>query len=181
MSRVASNPVVIPSGVEIKIAGNLVHFKGKKGELSQQLSHLVELKQTDVDGKVAYQFVPKSKSREANAMAGTSRAIFNNAVLGVNQGFEKKLLLEGVGYRAQAKGQVLGLTLGFSHPVDYKLPAGVSVETPTQTEVVLKSSNKQVLGQTAAEIRKIRAPEPYKGKGVRYQDEQIRRKETKKK
>ena len=177
MSRVAKNPVVIPKGVEFNVSGDTMKVKGPKGQLEQSLHPLVQMSQEE--GSV--QFSPKNGSKEANALAGTMRALANNMVVGVNDGFEKKLQLVGVGYRAQSKGKVLNLTLGFSHPVDYDVPEGVTVETPSQTEVVVKGADKQLVGQVAAEIRGYRPPEPYKGKGVRYADEVIVRKEAKKK
>ncbi len=177
MSRVAKNPVLIPKGVEVTITDNLVTVKGSKGTLEQSLHQAVELKQEDN----VITFTPREGAENASAFAGTFRSLVNNMVLGVSEGFEKKLQLVGVGYRAQAKGNVLSLTLGFSHPVDYEIPAGITVETPTNTEVVVKGSDKQLVGQVAANIRGYRPPEPYKGKGVRYADETIRRKEAKKK
>lgn len=177
MSRVAKSPIDIPSGVEFKQNGQELTVKGSKGELKLNLHPLV---QVEVDGGTA-QVKPQSETPESWAMAGTFRSLVNNMVTGVNTGFERKLELIGVGYRAQAKGKVLSLTLGFSHPVEYELPEGVTAETPSQTEVVLKSADKQLLGQVAANVRAFRPPEPYKGKGVRYSDEQVLRKEAKKK
>jgi large subunit ribosomal protein L6 len=177
MSRVAKSPVELPSGVEIKIDGQAVSVKGSKGSLEHTVHSSVAI---DQDGNVLT-FAPKDGSKSANALAGTTRALLNNMVTGVSQGFEKKLQLVGVGYRAQAQGQKLNLTLGFSHPVDYSVPEGVTVETPSQTEVVVKGFDKQKVGQVAAEIRAYRPPEPYKGKGVKYADEIIVRKEAKKK
>lgn len=177
MSRVAKNPVELPSGVEIKIDGQAVSVKGSKGSLEHTVNSSVAINQ---DGNVLT-FAPKDGSKAAMALAGTTRALLNNMVTGVSQGFEKKLQLVGVGYRAQAQGQKLNLTLGFSHPVDYPVPEGVTVETPSQTEVVVKGTDKQKVGQVAAEIRAYRPPEPYKGKGVKYADEIIMRKEAKKK
>ena len=177
MSRVAKNPVIIPAGVEVKINAGEIIIKGPNGELVQPLS-------VDVGVKVennAVEFVAKSSAKHSRAMSGTLRALVNNMVIGVSKGFERKLTLVGVGYRAQAQGELLNLTLGFSHPLAHKMPAGVMVSTPTQTEIVLKSANKQLLGQVAAEVRAYRAPEPYKGKGVRYSDEVVTIKETKKK
>lgn len=177
MSRVAKNPVVLPSGVEVKIdAGNLT-VKGSKGTLSLGLHDKVEVKHED--GQLV--FGPAGGDQQGWAMAGTTRALANNMVVGVSQGFERKLQLVGVGYRAKAAGNSLNLTLGFSHPVDYEMPEGVTVETPTQTEIVLRGTDKQRIGQVAAEIRAFRPPEPYKGKGIRYADENVRRKEAKKK
>lgn len=177
MSRVANSPVTVPSGVEVKIDAGEISVKGGKTALALAINNDVEVKQ---DGNVLT-FAAKSANKKANAMAGTTRALVNNMVVGVSKGFEKKLQLIGVGYRAQAQGKKLNLTLGFSHPIDYELPDGVSAETPSQTEIVLKSADKQLLGQVASEIRAYRPPEPYKGKGVRYADEHVRRKEAKKK
>jgi len=177
MSRIANKPVELPKGVELNIAGQEVKAKGPKGELSMQLHADVELSVEDSMARVA----AKGASKFAVAMSGTTRALLNNMVTGVNDGFERKLELVGVGYRAKAQGQKLNLTLGFSHPVDYAVPAGISIETPSQTEIVVKGIDKQRVGQVAAEIRAYRPPEPYKGKGVRYSDEQVVRKEAKKK
>ncbi len=177
MSRVAKNPVAIPAGVEVKFDASVITVKGPNGVLSQPVSG-------DVDVRVengSVQFVAKSAAKHSRAMSGTLRALVNNMVTGVSKGFERKLTLVGVGYRAQAQGDALNLTLGFSHPVVHKMPAGVTVQTPTQTEILLKSADKQMLGQVAAEVRAYRAPEPYKGKGVRYADEVVTIKETKKK
>tara|TARA_R110000822_G_scaffold226254_14_gene359055 strand:- start:34940 stop:35473 length:534 start_codon:yes stop_codon:yes gene_type:complete len=177
MSRVAKNPVNIPAGVEVTLNDSEISVKGSKTTLSMPLNDKVEIKQDDN----VLSFLPKDDSKQANAMSGTIRSLVHNMVVGVTQGFEKKLQLIGVGYRAQAQGNKLNLTLGFSHPVVHELPEGVTAETPTQTEIVLKTADKQLLGQVAAEIRAYRPPEPYKGKGVRYADEQVRRKEAKKK
>ncbi len=177
MSRVAKAPVTIPAGVEVKIAADKIAIKGKQGQLELNVHSDVEIKQ---EGNVLT-FAPRTGEKQANALAGTFRALVNNMVAGVTGGFEKKLVLQGVGYRAKATGKTLNLTLGFSHPVDYELPEGVSVETPSQTEIVIKGIDKQKVGQVAAEIRGYRPPEPYKGKGVRYADENVRRKEAKKK
>ncbi|MFT7300226.1 MAG: large subunit ribosomal protein L6 [Porticoccus sp.] len=177
MSRVAKNPVNIPAGVEVTLNDSEISVKGSKTTLSMPLNDKVEIKQEDN----VLSFLPKDESKQAGAMSGTIRSLVHNMVVGVTQGFEKKLQLIGVGYRAQAQGNKLNLTLGFSHPVVHELPEGVSAETPTQTEIVLKTADKQLLGQVAAEIRAYRPPEPYKGKGVRYADEQVRRKEAKKK
>ena len=177
MSRVANNPVQIPAGVEIKIDGQAVNVKGAKGELAHEVHSSVEIKQED--GVLT--FAPRNGGKEANALAGTTRALLNNMVVGVTQGFEKKLTLVGVGYRAQAQGKTLNLSLGFSHPVEFAIPDGVTIETPSQTEVVVKGIDKQQIGQVAANIRAFRPPEPYKGKGVRYSDEHVVRKEAKKK
>lgn len=177
MSRIANNPVSIPKGVELKVDGSLVSVKGPKGELSLELNPLVSVAQEE--GSLQVSAVDSSKA--SRSMSGTFRSLVNNMVVGVSEGFERKLTLLGVGYRAKAQGDKLDLTLGFSHPVVYQLPQGVSVETPTQTEILLKSADKQLLGQVAAEVRAFRPPEPYKGKGVRYADERVRLKEAKKK
>ena len=177
MSRVAKNPVTIPAGVEVKLGTNEISVKSGSKALSLAVNQQVEIKQDDN----LLTFAARDGSKQANAMAGTTRSLVNNMVLGVGEGFVKKLQLIGVGYRAQAQGGKINLTLGFSHPVEYQLPDGVSVETPSQTEILLKSADKQLLGQVASEIRAFRPPEPYKGKGVRYADEQVRRKEAKRK
>lgn len=178
MSRVAKKPITIPSGVEVNIDGQLVTVKGSKGQMQHQLHSAVELTRGD-DNQIAVGVRQNSKS--AWAMAGTTRAVVSNLVTGVSQGFEKKLQLVGVGYRVQAQGKVLNMSLGFSHPVNYEAPEGITIETPSQTEVVVKGIDKQKVGQVAAEIRAYRSPEPYKGKGVRYSDEVVVRKEAKKK
>jgi large subunit ribosomal protein L6 len=177
MSRVAKEPVELPKGVEFNLSGTTVTVKGSKGTLSMELNSEVELKQEDNILTVG----PRSGSRFSTAISGTTRALLANMVQGVNEGFEKKLELVGVGYRAQAQGNKLNLTLGFSHPVVYEVPDGISVETPSQTEVLIKGADKQKVGQVAAEIRRYRPPEPYKGKGVRYSDERVILKEAKKK
>ena len=177
MSRIAKAPVLLPKGVEATISGSAVSIKGGKGTLNIELSDQVQI----VNDNVILKLSPKNNSQAANAMAGTTRAIVQNMVKGVSQGFERKLELVGVGYRAKAQGKAVNLVLGFSHPIDYQLPEGVTAETPTQTEIVLKGADKQVLGQVAAELRAFRAPEPYKGKGVKYSGEQVYRKEAKKK
>jgi len=177
MSRVANSPVEIPSGVEITLDAAQIAVKGSKGTLELSINPLVEIKQEDG----ALKFAGKDGARASKAMAGTFRSLVNNMVVGVVDGFQKRLLLNGVGYRANAQGKKLNLVLGFSHPIDYQLPEGVTAETPSQTEIVLTSIDKQQLGQAAAEIRAFRPPEPYKGKGVRYADEHVRRKEAKKK
>ncbi|MCH4564449.1 MULTISPECIES: 50S ribosomal protein L6 [Halomonas] len=176
MSRVAKYPVKVPSGVDIKFDGDQLTVKGGQGTLSMTVHADVAIGQED--GQLT--FAP-SESAKSWAMVGTTRALVQNLVTGVSEGFTRTLEINGVGYRAQAKGQTLNLTLGFSHPVDYTLPDGVVAETPKNTVIVLKSADKQKLGQVAAEIRAFRPPEPYKGKGVRYADEQVRRKEAKKK
>jgi large subunit ribosomal protein L6 len=178
MSRVAKNPVVIPSGVQVDITEQKLNVSGKLGSLNLDLSSLVSVIQ-EADSLVCS--AVHQADRISRMMSGTVRALVQNMVIGVSQGFEKKLLLVGVGYRAQAQGNSLNLTLGFSHPVVYTLPEGVSAATPTQTEIVLKGADKQLVGQVAAEIRAYRPPEPYKGKGVRYADETVILKETKKK
>jgi large subunit ribosomal protein L6 len=175
MSRVANNPVALPSGVEVKINGRDITVKGGKGTLELSLVEGIQVSQDDNVLSFAYD------SDKFRAMAGTTRALVNNMVVGVSTGWEKKLVLNGVGYRAKASGKSINLTLGLSHPVDYKLPEGVTAETPTQTEVVVKGFDKQAVGQAAADIRSFRPPEPYKGKGIRYADEHVRRKEAKKK
>ncbi|MDH3979877.1 MAG: 50S ribosomal protein L6 [Gammaproteobacteria bacterium] len=177
MSRVAKKQINLPKAVEITESGQQLTVKGPKGALTHTIHGLVEM--ANEDGVL--RFSPRDESKAANALAGTTRAVVNNLVVGVSDGFEKKLELVGVGYRAQAKGKVLNLTLGFSHPVDYELPEGVTAETPSQTEIVVKGCDKQKVGQVAAEIRAFRPPEPYKGKGVRYSDEVVVRKEAKKK
>ncbi len=177
MSRIAKEPVVLPQGVEFKQEGTVVTIKGSKGSLSLELNSEVELSQDEATLTLA----PRSGSRFSTAIAGTTRALLANMVRGVTDGFERKLQLVGVGYRANAQGSTLNLTLGFSHPVTYDVPEGVSVETPSQTEVVIKGTDKQKVGQVAAEIRGFRPPEPYKGKGVRYADERVAIKEAKKK
>ncbi len=177
MSRVADNPVKIVDGVTVDIEGQEVKVDGPKGSLSMTVNALVDLKVEE--GLVI--FVPNGDDRKSEAMAGTTRALVQNMVLGVSEGFEKRLELQGVGYRAQAKGNQVSLQLGFSHPVDYELPEGISAETPSQTEIVISGNDKQQVGQVCAEIRGFRPPEPYKGKGIRYQGEYVRRKEAKKK
>jgi large subunit ribosomal protein L6 len=177
MSRVGKNPIVVPKGAEIKITDTSISVKGPLGSLTQALHGAVKVLQDD--GQLT--FAPTNESREANAMSGTMRALVNNMVVGVTKGFEKRLALVGVGYRAQAQGDRLNLTLGFSHPVVHQMPQGVKCETPTQTEILIKGVDRQKVGQTAAEVRAYRKPEPYKGKGVRYADEKVLIKETKKK
>ena len=174
MSRVAKNPVDLPSGVEVKMSGRNIQVKGPKGELSLNLHPTVDMVHEDNQIRLA-----ASTGDSAMAMAGTMRALVSNMVTGVSVGYEKKLTIVGVGYRAQAQGNSLNLSLGFSHPVVYQIAKGVSVETPSQTEIVVSGTDKQLVGQTAAEIRTFRPPEPYKGKGVRYVDEQVRRKQAK--
>ena len=177
MSRVAKAPVEIPAGVTVTLSGQDIKVKGPIGELSRVIHGSVACAQEEntIVTKIT------DDSRGAWAQAGTTRALINNMVEGVSKGFEKKLVLNGVGYRAKAAGKVLNLSLGFSHPIEHAIPAGVTIETPSQTEIVLKSADKQLVGQVAANIRAYRKPEPYKGKGVRYNDEVVRRKEAKKK
>jgi len=177
MSRIAKEPVELPQGVEFKQEGNVVTLKGGKGSLSLELNNEVELTHNDN----VLQITPRSGSRFSAAISGTMRALLANMVTGVNEGFERKLELVGVGYRAQAQGKKLNLTLGFSHPVVHDVPEGVTVETPSQTEILIRGADKQQVGQVAAEIRRYRPPEPYKGKGVRYADERVILKEAKKK
>ncbi|MDQ7016087.1 MAG: 50S ribosomal protein L6 [Gammaproteobacteria bacterium] len=177
MSRVAKQPIQIPTGVEVNISGQTVAAKGPLGAAEMEVHNIVEIASND--GILSCS--PKSADKKSNAMAGTMRALMHNLVTGVSKGFEKKLILKGIGYRAQAKGSVLNLTLGFSHPVNFAVPDGITVETPSQTEIVVKGVNKQVVGQVAANIRAYRPPEPYKGKGVRYIDEQVVMKDAKKK
>lgn len=177
MSRIAKNPIVIPTGVEIKLVDSVVLVKGSKGQLSMPLHAQVELDMSAEQIKMKWD----QSNQKATALAGTMRALIANMITGVTTGFKKKLNLVGVGYRAQVKGRVLNLSLGFSHPVDYAIPEGIDIEAPSQTEVVVKGMNKQLVGAVSAEIRAYRPPEPYKGKGVKYADEQIVRKDAKKK
>lgn len=177
MSRIANSPVVIPKGVETKVSESEFAAKGSKGNLQLVLHNLVAVAQDGEELKVS----AKDSSREANALAGTFRSLINNMVLGVSEGFQKKLELQGVGYRAKVQGNKLNLTLGFSHPINYELPKGITAETPTQTEIIISGADKQLVGQAAAEIRDFRPPEPYKGKGIRYADERVYRKDAKKK
>jgi len=177
MSRIANSPVDLPKGVEVNIANGLVSIKGSNGSLDLQLHDLVDIVNEDNQLKLS----AEKKSKEAVAMTGTFRSLVNNMVVGVSDGFEKKLELIGVGYRAKAEGKKINLTVGYSHPIDYPLPEGITADTPTQTEIVIKGADKQKVGQVAAEIRKFRPPEPYKGKGIRYSDERVFRKEAKKK
>jgi large subunit ribosomal protein L6 len=177
MSRIANNPITIPAGVEISFDGNNVIVKGKNGQLSHSLYPNVEFDLSENQLKTKW----NKDDKNAKSHAGTARSIVNNMVTGVTQGFEKKLTLIGVGYRAQVKGKVLNLTLGFSHPIDFSIPEGITIETPSQTEIIVKGCDKQQVGQVSANIRAYRPPEPYKGKGVRYADEHVVRKEAKKK
>ena len=174
MSRIAKAPIELPSGVELNVQGGEVKVKGPKGNLSLRLHESVSLEQDD-------KFYTVKPAREsAVPMAGTFRSLVNNMVVGVSDGFEKKLTLVGVGYRANMQGSTLNLALGFSHPIEYQAPEGITIETPSQTEILVKGCDKQRVGQVAAEIRAFRPPEPYKGKGVRYADERVVRKEAKK-
>ena len=175
MSRVANNPVNLPKGVEVNISGSSVSVKGGKGTMEMTLTDGIGIDVNEDVAQITYDFDTN------RAMAGTTRALLNNLVVGVSDGWEKKLVLNGVGYRAKASGKTVNLNLGLSHPVDYELPEGLSAETPTQTEIVIRGTDKQAVGQAAAEIRSFRPPEPYKGKGIRYADEYVRRKEAKKK
>ena len=177
MSSIAKAPIVLPKGVEAQIANGVVSVKGSKGTLQLTLNANVDV----VNEDNILKFSAKTNARDAMAHAGTARATVANMVKGVSTGFEQKLELVGVGYRAKAQGSTVNLVLGFSHPIDYELPAGVTAETPTQTEILLKSADRQLLGQVASELRRFRSPEPYKGKGVRYGGEQVYRKEAKKK
>jgi large subunit ribosomal protein L6 len=177
MSRVAKMPIAVPAGAEVAISAQAITVKGPLGTLTQSLNGLVKVENNN--GTLSFDVA--NDSREANAMSGTLRALVNNMVNGVTKGFEKKLSLVGVGYKAQAQGDKLNLSLGFSHPVVHSMPAGVTVATPTPTEVVIKGIDRQQVGQVAAEVRAYRSPEPYKGKGVRYVDEVVKIKETKKK
>ena len=177
MSRVGKMPVAVPQGVDVSIKNDQISVKGAGGNLSLALNSLVKV--SNEGGKLS--FVPADESREANAMSGTMRQLVNNMVVGVTKGFEKKLSLVGVGYKATAQGSKLNLAVGYSHPVNKDMPAGITVATPGPTEVVIKGADRQRVGQVAAEIRAIRPPEPYKGKGIRYADEKITIKETKKK
>lgn len=177
VSRLVRNPIVIPTGVAISLNADNITVKGKNGELKQLLHEAVKVEQNDQKLQVS----PKNGGTESNALAGTLRALIQNMVNGVTQGFERKLTMVGVGYRAKAQGKSLNISAGFSHPVDMTMPEGVSVETPSQTEIVLKGADKQAVCQVAANIRAVRPPEPYKGKGIRYSDERVVLKEKKKK
>ena len=177
MSRIGKLPITVPAGVEIAVKDGLINVKGANGALSLAANSLVSI---NIDaGKVV--FAPIDESRDANAMSGTMRQLVNNMVTGVSKGFEKKLNLVGVGFKAQAQGAKLNLTVGFSHPVIMDMPAGIKVETPTPTEILIKGADRQRVGQIASEVRAVRPPEPYKGKGIRYADEKVVIKETKKK
>ncbi len=177
MSRVAKNAIPVPAGVEVSLSATAITVKGPQGALTQALTSHVTVQHADGNLQVA----PADGGNAANAMSGTTRALLANMIHGVSKGFEKKLNLVGVGYRAQAQGAKLSLSLGFSHPVEHMMPDGVKVETPTQTEILIKGADKQKVGQVAADVRAYRSPEPYKGKGVRYADEVVSLKETKKK
>ncbi len=176
MSRIANSPVEVPAGVEVKLEAQDISVKGGKGSMALAIHQNVEVKQEEN----VLKFSAKDSSKKSVALAGTTRALVNNMVFGVSTGFERKLILNGVGYRTKVSGKTLNLVLGFSHDVNYELPEGVTAETPSQTEIVLKSADKQLLGQVASEIRAFRPPEPYKGKGVRYSDEHVVRKQAKK-
>jgi large subunit ribosomal protein L6 len=177
MSRIANKPVELPKGVEVTISGQTLSVKGGNGKLSMEVHGIVNV----INEDNAIKFSGKEQEPNSVAMAGTMRSLAKNMVTGVTAGFQKKLELVGVGYRAQAQGKVLNLTLGFSHPIKYDVPEGISVETPSQTEIIVKGADRQKVGQVSAEIRAYRPPEPYKGKGVRYSDEHVIRKEAKKK
>ncbi len=177
MSRIAKQPVTVPAGVEVAVNSDLINVKGALGALALAQNALVKVE----NNAGTMSFVPANESREANAMSGTMRQLVNNMVNGVSKGFEKKLTLLGVGYKAQAQGDKLNLTVGYSHPVVMGMPAGIKVETPTPTEIIIKGADRQRVGQIASEVRAVRPPEPYKGKGIRYSDEKVTIKETKKK
>ncbi|MEO7241522.1 MAG: 50S ribosomal protein L6 [Variovorax sp.] len=178
MSRIGKMPIAVPKGVDVSVGTDQIDVKGSGGTLSLQRHALVKVT-TNKDGQLAFE--PADDSRQANAMSGTLRQLVNNMVLGVTKGFERKLNLVGVGFRAQAQGAKLNLTVGYSHPVAIDMPKGITVATPTPTEIIVKGADRQRVGQIAAEIRAVRPPEPYKGKGIRYADEKIVIKETKKK
>ena len=177
MSRIAKMGVSVPTGVDVQLKSDLITVKGSGGELKLAPNPLVKI--TAENGKLS--FTPVDESRQANAMSGTMRQMVNNMVQGVSKGFEKKLTLVGVGFRAQAQGAKLNLSVGYSHPVNFEMPAGISVATPTPTEIIIKGADRQSVGQVAAKVREVRPPEPYKGKGIRYADERVVIKETKKK
>lgn len=177
MSRIAKAPVTIPQGVDVKLDGNHLTVKGSKGQLSYEFNSAVGVNVVDKTIQMEW----NRDDKVATAQAGTARALISNMVAGVSAGYEKKLALVGVGYRAQAKGSILNLALGYSHPIDFEVPAGITVETPSQTDILIKGNDKQLVGEVAAKIRAFRPPEPYKGKGVRYADENVARKEAKKK
>ncbi len=177
MSRIGKLPITIPAGVEVAVKDGIINVKGAQGALTLAQNALVTIENSGA----ALSFAPVNDSREANAMTGTMRQLVNNMVNGVSKGFEKKLTLIGVGYKAQAQGTKLNLNVGFSHPVDIEMPAGIKAETPTPTEILIKGADRQRVGQIASEVRAVRPPEPYKGKGIRYADEKVVIKETKKK
>ena len=177
MSRIGKQPVAVPAGVEVAVKEGLINVKGALGALALAQNALVKVE----NNAGSLSFTPVDESREANAMSGTMRQLVNNMVTGVSKGFEKKLTLIGVGYKAQAQGAKLNLNVGYSHPVEIEMPAGIKVETPSPTEVVIKGADRQRVGQIASEVRAVRPPEPYKGKGIRYSDEKVVIKETKKK
>ena len=177
MSRIANAPIEVPKGVQVKINGQDLSIEGSKGNLSLKIHELVEVKEEESEIKIA----AVDSTKKSHALSGTFRALVSNMIVGVSQGFEKQLELIGVGYRAQAQGKKLNLSLGFSHPVEYQAPDGIDIETPSQTQVIVKGIDKQLVGQVSAEIRAFRPPEPYKGKGVRYVNEYVKRKEAKKK
>jgi len=177
MSRVANNPVQLPKGVEAKFSATEISVKGSKGNLEMALHEAVEVSKEGDTLRVS----AKNSSRQAVALSGTFRALINNMVAGVSEGFQKKLQLQGVGYRAKAQGNILNILVGYSHPIDFEVPKGVTAETPTPTEIVISGADKQLVGEVAAKIREFRPPEPYKGKGIRYLDEHVYRKEAKKK
>ena len=177
MSRIASSPITIPSNVTFSVLGNTVSIKGGKGEFDYSVHNDIEV---TVDSNVV-RIAPRKNKKQAMMMAGTTRALISNMVTGVDVGFQKILTLVGVGYRAQVKAPILNLTLGFSHPIEYQIPNGILIETPSQTEIIINGSDKQKVAQVAADIRSYRSPEPYKGKGIRYKDELVTRKEAKKK
>jgi len=177
MSRIANAPISVPNGVEIKLSGHEIRVEGPKGGLHLNIHELVEVKEEESEIKIS----AINSTKRSHALSGTFRALISNMIDGVSQGFEKQLELIGVGYRAQAQGKKLNLSLGFSHPVEYQAPDGIDIETPSQTRVIVKGIDKQLVGQVSAEIRAFRPPEPYKGKGVRYANEHVKRKEAKKK
>lgn len=177
MSRIAKAPVTIPQGVDVKLDGNNLTVKGSKGQLSYEFNSAIGVNIIDKTIQMEW----NRDDKVATAQAGTARALISNMVVGVSAGYEKKLALVGVGYRAQAKGNILNLALGYSHPIDFEVPNGITVETPSQTDILVKGNDKQLVGEIAAKIRAFRPPEPYKGKGVRYADENVARKEAKKK
>jgi large subunit ribosomal protein L6 len=177
MSRVANNPVQLPKGVEANFTATQISVKGSKGNLELALHEAVQISKEGDTLRVS----AKNDSRQAVALSGTFRALISNMVTGVSQGFQKKLQLQGVGYRAKAQGNILNISVGYSHPIDFEVPKGVTAETPTPTEIVLSGADKQLVGEVAAKIREFRPPEPYKGKGIRYLDEHVYRKEAKKK